>query len=160
MTRSAKNPLPAVDVKVVRRTKRFDRCQDAGAAIVEFALVAPVLIMIMMGVVQLGLLLHQQQGIHAAAREGARRGSFPDTTESEIEAAISAALANINLANTPVVTISPQNASSIPCDALANPRPENVTVNVQVAAVLDIPFVAGQTVNLTGEGTFRCEYLD
>ena len=91
MTRSVKNPLPAVDVKVVRRTKRFDRCQDAGAAIVE------------------------------SAREGARRGSFPDTTESEIEAAISAALANINLANTPVVTISPQNASSIPCDALANP---------------------------------------
>ncbi|MDH3299828.1 MAG: pilus assembly protein [Acidimicrobiia bacterium] len=144
----------------MRRTQPTDRRRDGGAAIVEFALVAPVLIMIMMGVVQLGLLLHQQQGIHAAAREGARQGSFPDTTESEIEASVATALANINLANTPVVTISPQNVSSIPCDATVNPRPENVTVNVQVAAVLDIPFVAGQTVNLTGEGTFRCEYLD
>ncbi len=126
----------------------------------EFALVAPVLIMIMMGVVQLGLLLHQQQGIHAAAREGARQGSFPDTTEAEIEAAVTAALANINFANAPVVTIAPVNASRIPCDTTVNPRPENVTVNVSVAAVLDIPFLAGQAVNLSGEGTFRCEYLD
>ncbi len=141
------------------RTQETERPRERGAAIVEFALVAPVLIMIMMGVVQLGLLLHQQQGIHAAAREGARQGSFPDTTESEIEAAVAAALANINLANTPVVTITPANAGAIPCDETVNPRPENVTVKVTVAAVLDIPFVAGQTVTLTGEGTFRCEYL-
>ena len=126
----------------------------------EFALVAPVLIMIMMGVVQLGLLLHQQQGLHAAAREGARQGSFPATTEAEIQTAVTAALANISLANTPVVTINPINAGQIPCDETLVPRPENVTVNVAVAAVLDIPFVAGQTVDLTGQGTFRCEYLD
>ncbi len=121
---------------------------------------APVLIMIMMGVVQLGLLLHQQQAIHASAREGARQGSFPTTTETEIEAAVASALTNITLANTPVVTISPTNASQIPCDETLTPRPEDVTVTVQVAAVLDIPFVAGQSVTLTGEGTFRCEYLD
>ena len=138
--------------------KPESRTKERGAAIVEFALVAPVLIMIMMGVVQLGLLLHQQQGIHAAAREGARNGSFPGATETEIEAAVALALNGINLANAPVITITPTNASGIPCDETI-PGADSVTVNVQVAAVLDIPFLAGQNVNLTGEGTFRCEYL-
>ena len=135
-----------------RPTKRGIE-DERGAAVVEFALVAPVLIMIMMGVVQLGLLLHQQQGLHAAAREGARRGSFPDTTAAEIQTAVNSSLTGINFANPPVVTITPNTA--IPCDGVE----EDVTVNLQVAAVLDIPFLAGQTVNLTGEGTFRCEYL-
>ncbi|MDH3294737.1 MAG: pilus assembly protein [Acidimicrobiia bacterium] len=135
------------------------RSSERGAAIVEFALVAPILIMIMMGVVQLGLLLHQQQGIHAAAREGARQGSFPGATETEIEAAVATALNEINLASAPVVTITPVNPSGIPCDETV-PGADSVTVNVQVAAALDIPFLAGQNVDLTGEGTFKCEYLN
>ncbi len=135
-----------------------NRSSERGAALVEFAIVAPVLIMIMMGVVQLGLLLHQQQGIHAAAREGARQGSFPSATEADIESAVNTALNGINLANTPVVTITPANGSGVPCDGNVVGA-DSVTVNVQVAAVLDIPFLAGQAVNLSGEGTFKCEYL-
>ena len=91
-------------------------------------------------------------------REGARVGSV-GSDEAGVTDAVNNALNNINLANTPVITITPQNGTQIPCDETLNPQPDSVTVNVQVAAQLDIPFVAGQSVNLTGEGTFRCEYL-
>ncbi len=141
------------------RTDTRGSSDERGAALIEFALVAPVLIMIMMGIVQLGLLLHQLQGLHAAAREGARQGSFPDTTEAEIEASVASALSGISFGNTPLVTITPDNASGVPCDESVAGADE-VTVSIQVNSVLDIPFLAGQTVTLNGDGTFRCEYLN
>ena len=45
-----------------------------GVAIVEFALVLPVLVILVFGMIEFGLLLYNQQVITNASREGARAG--------------------------------------------------------------------------------------
>jgi len=45
-----------------------------GAAAVEFALILPLLILVVFGIIEFGLLLYNQQVITNASREGARAG--------------------------------------------------------------------------------------
>lgn len=56
---------------------------QAGASAVEFAIVLPVLVLLLFGVIQFGLAYNRQQGLNAAVREGARLasigGTFQDT---------------------------------------------------------------------------------
>lgn len=49
---------------------------DAGSSIVEFALVLPVLLLILFGIINFGVLLYNQSVITNAAREGARWGAI------------------------------------------------------------------------------------
>ncbi len=49
------------------------RCQK-GVAAVEFAIILPVLIIIIFGIIEFGLLLYDKQVITNASREGARAG--------------------------------------------------------------------------------------
>lgn len=50
------------------------RFSQRGASAVEFALVLPLLILIVYGIVEFGLILYNQQVITNASREGARAG--------------------------------------------------------------------------------------
>jgi Flp pilus assembly protein TadG len=54
-----------------RKVRRKGR---EGQALVEFALVVPVLLLLLLGIVEFGLLLYNQQVITNASREGARFG--------------------------------------------------------------------------------------
>ena len=56
--------------------------RERGAAVVEFALVIPVLMMLIVGMVSSGILYNQQMQLTHAAREGARYGATvsPDET--------------------------------------------------------------------------------
>lgn len=49
--------------------------RERGQATVEMALVMPILLLILLGIVQLGLIFHAQLTLDTAAREGARRGA-------------------------------------------------------------------------------------
>lgn len=51
-----------------------------GGAIVEFAIVLPLLVLIIGGVIELGLLFYNEQVIINASREGARAGIIADVT--------------------------------------------------------------------------------
>jgi Flp pilus assembly protein TadG len=55
--------------------RRDSRRQEAGASAVEFALVLPVLIMLVFGAIQYGLYFWSMQGGSSAVREAARRGA-------------------------------------------------------------------------------------
>ena len=64
---------------------------ERGAAAVEFAIVLPVLILLVFGAVEFGLLLYNQQVITNASREGARAGIVartPRVSDSEISAVV------------------------------------------------------------------------
>ncbi len=50
------------------------RCQK-GVAAVEFAIILPVLLLIIFGIIEFGLLLYDKQVINNASREGARAGT-------------------------------------------------------------------------------------
>lgn len=62
---------------------RFPR-RSRGQSLVEFALVAPVLILLFMGMFDFGWILHQQIQMDNAARLGARRGAVGETNATII----------------------------------------------------------------------------
>lgn len=119
-----------------------------GQALVEFALVLPVLLLLIVGSMEFGLIIHKYMVVAEAAREGAR----------------SAAVGGSNATVTSVVTAA---ASQIPADQLiisvtpgTRVRGEGVTVTVgapvQTITKLISPFFpAGFTVQ--GVATMRVE---
>jgi hypothetical protein len=61
---------------------------EAGAELVEFALVLPLLLLVFGGIVDFGLLLQRQQVITNAAREGARLAILPGYTLADVRARV------------------------------------------------------------------------
>jgi len=127
-----------------------DLRSERGAAAVEFALVLPILVMLLFGIIQFGMAFNQKQGLHAAAREGARVGSIPTTTEREIAARVDAALVGVAGTANAQTTVAP--AGELPCAA-----PGSVTVTVTSNADISIPFFGDRSFVLTGVGEYLCE---
>ena len=75
------------DNAVVVRLPARVRSQ-AGAELVEFALVLPILLLVLGGIVDFGLLLQRQQVITNAAREGARLAVLPGYTSTDVQARV------------------------------------------------------------------------
>lgn len=64
---------------------------ESGASAVEFALLLPVLLMLLFGIIEFGFALYRQAILTNASREGARLGivqSVPAITTAQIDAAI------------------------------------------------------------------------
>lgn len=61
---------------------------ERGQAVVEFAVVLPLLVLLLLGIMEFGRVIHSLLTIQNAAREGARLGITPDTTDAEIEARV------------------------------------------------------------------------
>jgi Flp pilus assembly protein TadG len=55
---------------------------DRGAVLVEFAVVLPILLMLLLGIVTGGMALHQDMQLSHAAREGARYGARVDPAQT------------------------------------------------------------------------------
>jgi Flp pilus assembly protein TadG len=67
------------------------RRSESGASAVEFALLLPLLMMILFGIIEFGFALYRQAILTNASREGARLGivqSIPAITNGQIDAAI------------------------------------------------------------------------
>jgi Flp pilus assembly protein TadG len=128
------------------------RDRERGAAAVEFALILPLLIVLVFGIVQFSIAYNRVQGLHAAAREGARLASLPQTTQSDIAARVTSSLAGVPLNGSPTITVTP--SSTRPCE-----NRSGLTVKVSVSAVtdLDIPIWGSVSKTLSGTGEFRCE---
>jgi Flp pilus assembly pilin Flp len=126
--------------------------RERGAALVEFALILPLLIVLVFGIVQFSIAYNRVQGLHAAAREGARLASLPQTTQSEITDRITSALDGVPLSGPPTITVTP--ADPQPC--LDRPG-QTVIVSVSAVTDLDIPLWGSVSKTITGKGEFRCE---
>jgi Flp pilus assembly protein TadG len=66
----------------LRRLRRSER----GAELVEFALAFPLLLLVVMGIIDFGLMFQQYEVITNAAREGARVGVLPGYTKDDAQA--------------------------------------------------------------------------
>lgn len=126
--------------------------RERGASAVEFALIAPLLIVLVFGIIQFSITYNRQQGLHAAAREGARLGSLQQTTSAQITSRVTAALDGIPLDAPPTITITPN--TSQPCNLRSG---QTVKVEVVATTLLEIPVWGQQSLTLTGSGEFRCE---
>ena len=64
---------------------------NKGAALVEFAIVASLLLMLVLGILETGLLIKDYLAIDQAAREGARSAAIGDTTTVAIQRVVASA---------------------------------------------------------------------
>jgi len=82
------------------------RDAERGQSLVEFALVLPVLILLLMGIVDFGRILSIHELISVAARDGARYASIDDT-DIQVQTAIQSDTALIGNAMTWSISPSP-----------------------------------------------------
>jgi Flp pilus assembly protein TadG len=82
-----------------------------GAAAVEFAFVAPVLILLVFGMIEFGRMVMVQQVLTNASREGARVGILDDSTAADVSDAVNTYLTSSNITGA-TITVSPDPPSS------------------------------------------------
>jgi Flp pilus assembly protein TadG len=61
---------------------------DTGAELIEFALVLPILLLVIAGIVDFGFLFQRFQVVTNASREGARLAALPGYTPADVEARV------------------------------------------------------------------------
>ncbi len=109
------------------------RCQK-GVAAIEFAIILPVLLMIIFGIIEFSILLYDKQVITNASREGARAGIVVGRlTSSEIESVannyVASNLISFGTPNTPVPNVLLNN-NVYPGDLSVIERGDDLTVMV------------------------------
>ena len=112
------------------RTIRAILKKKRGQAIVEFALILPVFILILLGIMEFGLVFHQYLVVTAASREGARVAALGGS-DAETLTMVNTSAVSIN-AGQLTTTITPAN------------RVKGQTVSVQVTNPVTIraPLIA------------------
>jgi Flp pilus assembly protein TadG len=76
MAALARTDLPHGILRTCR--KRSGRWSEAGAELIEFAFVLPLLLLVIVGIFDFGFLFQRYEVVTNAAREGARAGVLPD----------------------------------------------------------------------------------
>lgn len=132
-----------------KRSRPDSTTKERGAAMVEFAVIAPVLIVLVFGIIQFSIAFNRLQGLHAAAREGARTASIPTATLSDVNDRVAEALTGIDYDGAPTVVV--------PTGGCAGRQGEEVRVELTAPYTIDIPLLPPRTVDLQGIGVFRCE---
>ena len=118
---------------------------ERGAAAVEFALVVPALLLLLLGIVEFGRAYHVQTVISGAAREGVRAMALRDDA-AEARATARAAAPQLALADSQI-TVTPTTCSG------TSPTTATVTVTYPVQLLSGL---FGADITLTGKGTMRC----
>lgn len=98
-----------------RRDRRVWRVRgDRGSAVVEFAVVVPMLVLLLLAVVQVGLALHVRSTLQSAAAEGARvaavSGGDPAVARARVGSALAASFADGVVES---VSVTPVRASGL-----------------------------------------------
>ena len=94
------------------RRVRDRRGGQRGAAAVEFALVMPLLLLLVFGIIDFGLMINEKTVVANAAREGARDGAI-SRKEAVIRSSVAGSLAG--LASNATVTVACQKANGAAC---------------------------------------------
>ena len=86
------------------RDRRRRLAREDGAELVEFALVFPLLLLVVLGIVDFGFLFQRYEVLTNAAREGARITVLPGYTNSDVDIRINQYLTAGGLTATPTIT--------------------------------------------------------
>jgi Flp pilus assembly protein TadG len=123
--------------------------RDRGAAAVEFALVLPVLLLLVCGIVDFGRALHAQVVLAQAAREGARLAALGESDTVTRTLAAAGSLSGVDVD----VTVCPANLA--PADAVVTVTHE-FTFVTPIGAIADVLGGDIGPITLTGRGVMRC----
>ena len=124
----------------------------SGAAMVEFALTLPLMLIIMLGTIESCSMIHMKQTLQIAAYEAARISLVPKTTPAQVEYAATQILTDRNVRNA-VITISPANFTSAPISSF-------ITVTIQAPANdnFAVPLTFYKNRTITGTCSMMKEY--
>lgn len=78
-----------------------------GAALIEFAIVLPLMLLVLFGTIDFGLLFQRYQVVTNAAREGARLAVLPGYSEPDVQARVDSFLTAAGLEEPAVTTVGP-----------------------------------------------------
>ncbi len=88
-----------------RRLRACATRSERGAAAVEFALIAPILLLLVLGMIQYGVYFWSAQGGSSAAREAARRAAVGDYTAcTDFRADVKGRIQSLGDANNATIT--------------------------------------------------------
>lgn len=128
-------------------TRRFAR-SDSGAAMVEFAIVLPILILFLLGIIDFGRAFFLYNNLTNAVREGARLGAvqMPTVNVAAVQTRVTDRVRQF--------TSNPSAAPSVSVSSTA----QDVTVTVTGYAFQPItPLPQAQSINMTVTAVFRRE---
>lgn len=127
-----------------------------GQAMVEFALVLPFLLLLIMAIIQFGLVLSGYVTVSNAAREGARVGIIEKSNSAINAKVIEAFDGSATLSSPSIVITFPEGGS------YSNGKPISVKVNASVSII--VPFLEevfpGGSINIERTAVMRVEGYD
>lgn len=144
--------------------------RDEGAATVEFALVAPIFLMLVFGIISFGIVFAQDLALGNGAREAARSGVVQGSTCGQIRTSARDAATSIAMTGADVtVTVKRGSSSATATDACTGgdgAKPcqgsapgDSVYVKLDYTSQLIVPLaVVKSSYPISGEGVFRCEF--
>lgn len=151
-------PLRSSNSSSARQTNR------RGAAVVEMAVILPVFMMVLLGIVEFGRAMMVTQIVSNAAREGARRAILNGSTNATVSADIAEFVSSTCRVDTTSISVEitiqagPDNPN--PLDQLANANEGDlVTVRVRVP-FQEVSYIRGNYLNgmeINGQATMRHE---
>jgi Flp pilus assembly protein TadG len=129
-----------------RRRRDLWLC-ERGAELVEFALVFPMLLLVLGGMMDLGLLFQRYEVVTNAAREGARVAALPNYQDSDVIARVAAYMTAAGLTCSGCATVSPATNVAMGSQC-ARVRTVTVTYNAPL-------MILGPVFSLMGGGSTR-----
>lgn len=162
-------------------TRRVDSTVEKGAVLVEFILVVPILVMLVFGIINFGIVFGQVLSLNNSARDAARFAvvrqidnspgrSCEDTLDRARAAATGPGLApnqigvTVWLGGTEVCSIAAKTSvvsgtpTQAPCEGSVSGKNDRLRVQTSFQSILAVPVPGAKSFNLTGNGYFRCEY--
>jgi Flp pilus assembly protein TadG len=148
---------------------RTHRRTTDGAAVVEFALVSPLFIILVFGVISFGIVFAQNLALDNGARGAARSAVVENRTCGQIKTTAKDTASTIAMQGTNVtVSIKRGQSAATATNACANDsvKPcagsapgDSIYVRLDFTSHLIIPLaVVKDTFPLSGNGVFRCEF--
>jgi len=123
--------------------------RDRGASAVEFALVLPILLLLVLGIIEFGRAYHLQTTLSNAARDGVRVMALQDSaTAARSTAKASAQLSDLNDS---MIDVQPEAGCST---ATTGAGMASVTITYPFSLISG--FLPIDDFTLTGKGTMRC----
>lgn len=138
------------------RQARAGRRRDAGQSLVEFALILPVFVLLLAGMIDFGLGLYSYMTLQTATREGARLG-VTDCTASDCATAVT----NRTRGAASGMTVSVSVACTSPAGAAeactASKSGDSVTVSVNYTYQMIWPLTFGTQIPMTSSITMMID---
>ena len=131
----------------------FTPSRDRGASAVEFALVLPILLLLVLGIIEFGRAYHLQTTLSNAARDGVRVMALENSV-SKARSTAKASAKPLNLTDSDMKFTNELGRPLDDCTAASEPGTVSMTIEYPFSLVSG--FLPIGDITLTGKGSMRC----